>query len=506
MIFYQHYVLTITFRIFCNIQFITCSYCREEPKIVNKLKETEDLKVAFNLDTGFSYNTNPEMFELDLDDFVDMIKEEDDPEISLYTKPDIIYYDLYCGDLYNFLQYINSIQSLIEYDSTYEYDHLLLNESIIQQMLAEKLKVDLLTKKLKPFWIMYMFAIYVKIQTKDNILPKKLHVTRILEKIKDSLLLYTTQNCRKNNKYNITAEFYALEKKEKISMIEKVKTVMVNRKNINNILLHGEEVEDWVSLKIIYLHDIIQNTDMLKTIIMDFGEQSEKTFKVIMKDIKKAYHAAKNYYWFDIWISKIRIYHDKIFNIFRVVTLHLIRKYLMYLRNKDEKIVFQYLSQMYDFLEYNKYTFDLFYPRFSEFHSKFGFTPDSYFENYDHINNSMIGDVADMIENVFRVESFEILKIEVNNEIYNMNSIEKTNTLMKLVQISKEKKEKIEDFQSNSDNIGLNDSFERFSLFLEYFINIFKHNLKILWSFKQFSSDYNITKYRNRREKILLHL
>ncbi|XP_050522081.1 uncharacterized protein LOC126894830 [Daktulosphaira vitifoliae] len=506
MIFYQYCVLTIIFGIFCNIQFITCSYFREATGIVDELKEAEEVRVAFNLDTGFSYNTNPEMFETELNDLVDMIYDEDEPAFVYHTKPHVIYNDLYCGDLYNFLQYINSIQSLIEYDTTYEYNHLLLNESIIQQMLAEKLKVDVLTHYLQPFWKMYMFAIYIKNQTKDNILSKKIHVTRILENMKKSLSFYTTKYCRKNNKYNLTAEFYALEKKEKISIIEKVKTVMVSRSNINNILLHGEEVEDWVSLKIIYLHDIIQNTDMLKTIIMDFGEQSEKTYEDIIKDINIACQAAKNYYWFDIWIFKIRVYHDKIFNIFRVVTLHLIRKYLMYLRNKDGKIMVQYNKEMRNFLRHNWYTFNLLIPDFSNFPDMLLNKPGKHFEDYDHVNNSNIGTVEYMIEKSFVVESFKILQIEVTNEIYNMNSIEKTNTLMKLVQISNEKKEKIEDFQNISDNIGLNDNFERFNIFLEYFKNIFKHKLRVLWSFKQFSSDYNKTKSRKRQEEKFLDL
>ncbi|XP_050521204.1 uncharacterized protein LOC126894323 [Daktulosphaira vitifoliae] len=506
MIFYQYCVLTIIFGIFCNIQFITCSYFREAAGFIDELEETEKLEVALNLDTGFSYNTNPEMFEMDFDDWKDTIIEREDPEFETYTKPHFIYNDLYCGDLYNFLQFISSIESLIEYYSTYEYDHLLLNESIIQQMLAVQLKVDVLAQYLQPFWKMYMIAIYIKNHTKNFILSMKSHVTTILKNIKDCLSLYTTNYCRENNKYNITDEFYALEKKEMISMIKKVETVMENRNNINNILLHGEEVEDWVSLNIIYLHEIIQNTDMLKTIIMDFGEQNEKTYEDIIKDINIACQAAKNYYWFDIWISKIRVYHDKIFNIFRVVTLHLIRKHLMYLINKDEKIVFQYNSQMHNFLQRNMYIFDLLFPKFLNFLTRFEWKPDDMFENYDHLNNCIIGRVEDMIKEPFGVESFEILQIEVNNEIYNMNSIEKTNTLMKLVQISKGKKEKIEDFQNISDNIGLNDNFERFNIFLEYFINIFKHKLKVFWSFKQFSSDYNITKYRERQEERFLDL
>ncbi|XP_050519907.1 uncharacterized protein LOC126893592 isoform X2 [Daktulosphaira vitifoliae] len=450
------------------------------------------------------------MFEMDLEELKDEILDDVEPGLNLSIRSQIMYNDLYCGDLYNFLYYTELIQSLIEHNSTYEKDefnNLLLNESIIQQMIAVKLKIHL-TKFLQPYWIMYMFAIYLKNQTMDNKLSVKLDVMEILEKLKKYLLLYTTKYCRKNNKYNLSAKLYKeryvriqLEEKMKISMIQDVMTVMVNRNNINNILLNGEEVEDWVSLRKIYLYEIIQNTDILKTIIKDFGEQSEKSYNNIINDIYRAYEAARNYYWFDVWISKIRVYHDKIFNIFRVVILHLIRKHLMYLTNKDETIAFDYNNQMHEFLKRNMYTFNLLFRQFTEFNSSLLHKPSSrYSITYDDVNSGLIGKVERIIEKTHFVESFEILRLEVDNKQYNMDSIKKTKKLMKLVQFSEKKEEEIRNFQNISDIKGLNDNFERFNIFLEYFINIFKHKLSVFWSFKQFSDEYKKTNYREPQE------
>ncbi|XP_050519909.1 uncharacterized protein LOC126893593 isoform X1 [Daktulosphaira vitifoliae] len=510
MILNQHCVLIIFFGIFCNVQFMTCSWFKwtstQKPK-----PDTEELKVAFNLDTGFSYGNSLEMLDMELSELKDRIIKDGKLGINVSTRPQVIYNDLYCSDLFNLLQYTRIIQSLIEHNSTYntdKFDYLLLNESTIQHMLAVVIKLDL-TEHLHSFWNLYMFAIYIKnLRMVDNFLVIS-HVIDVLDCIIDCLSCYTNNFCRKNNKYNSFDKLNELDfklEKEKMLMIEKVKAVMVSRNIINKILLHGEEVEIWVSLKKIYLYEILQNTDILKTIIMDFGEQSQKSYYDIIKDINVAYKDARNYYWFDVWITKIKIYHEKIFNIFRVVTLHLIRKHVMYLINKKEKIVKKYNKLMWNFFDSNFYTFYFMIfsdnTDFESISTLFQNTPSNSNESFDNLISNIISNIENKMQTCFVVKSFKILQIKVDDEMYNSNSINNTKILRSYVQISKKKHEEIENLKKTSDNQGLNDNFERFHIFLEYFMKIFinKHKFMVFRSFMKFSSDYEIMKDRRPQD------
>ncbi|XP_050519904.1 uncharacterized protein LOC126893591 isoform X1 [Daktulosphaira vitifoliae] len=512
MIFNQYCVFTIFFGILCNIQFMTCSWFKEtssqetisEPETFD---DTEELKVALKLDTGFSYEPISLIFETNLDELKGMIIKEEKPKsFILFTKPEIMYYDLYCSNLYNLLQYTSHLEYLLNnefYMNKNKYDYLLLNEIIIKKMLSVLLKLDL-TIYLKPFWYMYMFAIYIKKMTLDDYLLVKSYAIETLKRINKYLSSYAIRDCRKNNKYDLTDQFNEekckLDIKDSILKIEDVISIMIHRNNINNILLHGEEAENWVSLKKIYFYEIIQNTDILKTIIEDFGEQSEENYIDIIKDLNIAYQAAKNYYWFDEWISKIKVYHNKIFNIFRVVILHLIRKHQMYLINENDEVVIEYNNKMWDFFFHNFYIFHkMLFSDIADFKSistLFKNKPSNSNETYDVINSNIISNIENKIQKAFVVKSFEILPIEVDNEIYNENSIKITKKLSSYVQLSKVTKFKIKRFQNISSINGLNDNFLRLNVFLEYLMKVFisEHKFKVFETFMNFSSDFEITK------------
>ncbi|XP_050523741.1 uncharacterized protein LOC126895653 [Daktulosphaira vitifoliae] len=102
------------------------------------------------------------------------------------------------------------------------------------------------------------------------------------------------------------------------------------KENNKNVLKHTEEQENSFSLRSIYLRDIIDKKELLKTIIMDFGEQSEDNFEAIYSEIYEEYTKAKNYFRFDIWIKQIGIYQQKVSNVFKTVLMHLIRESLIY--------------------------------------------------------------------------------------------------------------------------------------------------------------------------------
>ncbi|XP_050547662.1 uncharacterized protein LOC126909289 [Daktulosphaira vitifoliae] len=105
---------------------------------------------------------------------------------------------------------------------------------------------------------------------------------------------------------------------------------MNRRKESNKFLIENDE-KNLISLKNIYLYDIIENKELFKTILMIFGEQSEENFETIYKEIRQEYLDAKNYYWFDLWFYQVGKYQQKLLNIFKTVLLHLMTKYVTYI-------------------------------------------------------------------------------------------------------------------------------------------------------------------------------
>ncbi|XP_050519790.1 uncharacterized protein LOC126893528 [Daktulosphaira vitifoliae] len=410
-----------------------------------------------------------------------------------------MYLDLYCSNLYNLIEYTSLIQNFLSFKilkKYNEYQGLLLNESIIQHMLAVILKSNL-NAFLTPLWHMYMFAIYLKNQKSTYNLFITSHLSNIIDYLISFLLSFTTLDCRKNNTYDSTStQLYNLNETVKIPMIKKVMNVMAKRNITNNVLMHGEKVDNWVSLKKIYLCEIVENINILKTIIMGFGDQNETICNKIFKDIRDAYDDARNYYWFDLWILKIRTYHEKILNILKVVILHFIRKHLKYLMFNDDKIVEQCNIEIRNHLHDITNKFGIMLCRFSEFENikkSLVNLPNDINKTYNIINSEIITNIENAIRAKFDAESFEILRIDVNNEKYNMKSITKTEELMACVQISEIINEKITRFNEISQIQGLNDNFLRFNIFVQYFENIFKSKLKVFKSFMCFSVHFNIT-------------
>ncbi|XP_050531658.1 uncharacterized protein LOC126900189 [Daktulosphaira vitifoliae] len=189
--------------------------------------------------------------------------------------------------------------------------------------------------KLTIFWMMHLYTYYVQLFSND-VYKYKNNIRKAIELVLSNLDIVSTQICRQNNKYHVSyypEEYYIL--------LTKLIKTMYQRKEINKIELENVKgQENSFSLRNIYMCDIIEDKKLLRTIITDFGEQSEAIFETIYNNLYKEYTMAKNYFWFDSWIQQIGIYQQKLLNVLKTVLMHLMRKKLMYdsllLKNKQK--------------------------------------------------------------------------------------------------------------------------------------------------------------------------
>ncbi|XP_050547097.1 uncharacterized protein LOC126908837 [Daktulosphaira vitifoliae] len=285
-------------------------------------------------------------------------------------------------------------------------------------------------------------------------------------------------------------------KRECNSKIIDIISVMNRRKESNKFLIENDE-ENLISLKNIYLYDIIENKELLKTIIMVFGEQSEENFNVIYKDIHREYLDAKNYYWYDLWLSQIGKYQNKLLNIFKIILLHLMTKYLIYfdkLRKKAHYFKVQYISKVFKNFFYKKiHLFDIGEQDGRDYQNiinSFLCVPLSksllkasisvQMWNIEIMTNNIKPNSFKFVyDNIFDLEYLSRLKSQ-NDELFLKCGMKKKNFINKLFY--------------KIDNLNLtewNNNFTRMVLYLHHLKYIFNEtSLKIIHSFIKYSKEF----------------
>ncbi|XP_050519927.1 uncharacterized protein LOC126893602 [Daktulosphaira vitifoliae] len=255
MIFHQFCVLTIFFGIFVNIQFITCCCYKPTPE---NFEDAEELEIAWHLDTGYERLTQNLPTRVGIKEFKRiMTKDENKPTtFTLHNRPQIIYYNLYCSNLRDLLQYMSLIGSFERIQILKENDSVLLDESIIKHMLALMLKTEL-AAPLDPLWTMFMYAFYIREQR--NYLDGNLviHFKDLIRVIIEILKSHAEKDCD----INITNAIKTNTSNTLLYKIEEIKNVMNvmdKRNRKNSFYLNDIVVENWISFNKIYLNEVIK--------------------------------------------------------------------------------------------------------------------------------------------------------------------------------------------------------------------------------------------------------
>ncbi|XP_050526898.1 uncharacterized protein LOC126897391 [Daktulosphaira vitifoliae] len=300
-----------------------------------KFWKTKDksLERALKLDTGFEYPSYEDLCDLSMEDFKNKICAGDTVlrsiTDSIKTKIHFIELDLLCGNTFNLLQYLNLIYFFINFPSgqTYDINRIILNESITKHIL-----VILMKKNRKEifdgFWAMHFYISYIRLFG-NEIHQCPYNIANAHQILRTMLIYFSLNVCRYNNKYDVKDTPSDIS--EQYSTLTNLIDVMIRRREINkNVLVIGDKDESAFSLRSIYMCDIIENKELLRIVIMDFGEQSKDTFDAIYNDIHEAYKQAKNYFMFDLWIKRIGVYQRKVLNVFKTVLMNLMKKHFIY--------------------------------------------------------------------------------------------------------------------------------------------------------------------------------
>ncbi|XP_050525755.1 uncharacterized protein LOC126896747 isoform X2 [Daktulosphaira vitifoliae] len=276
-------------------------------------------ETALSLDTGFIYPEHEESNNLDITTIKKLLNINILPQEETIKKPiDLIYCDLICGNMYVFKNYLWISRNLIDNN---------LEESITGRMLVSLFKINKLTYE-KPFWEAHMYIIYSSMFRNETNENHKAFISTVNYLTRDSLQRHINTWCRENNQYKTIVQH-----NNESTEIQNIIKLINERQAKNDILLENKIEINWVSLKSIYLHQILEDEHFWKTIIVTFGDQNEVVYKAIRDNIFNNYELAKNYYYYDNWVMQIAKYLESMFNIIRIVTLHLIRNYLYYAEN-----------------------------------------------------------------------------------------------------------------------------------------------------------------------------
>ncbi|XP_050523128.1 uncharacterized protein LOC126895370 [Daktulosphaira vitifoliae] len=459
------------------------------------------LETALKLDTGFDYPSYDELCNLSNSEFKKKILKGDRylENIVLTKKTVIMLLDLFCGNMYNFLQYMKLFSFFIENSlgQTYDIKTIILNESITKQFLVTLIEYDI-NDKLTIFWMIHLYTYYIQLFGNEIYRYNKniKHTHDIFYKV---LKRVSTELCRKKNKYEVNN--FPLNTAENYSTLTNLIDVMNQRKENNkNVLKHTEEQENSFSLRSIYLRDIIDKKELLRTIIMDFGAQSENNFEAIYSEIYEEYTKARNYFWFDIWIKQIGIYQQKILNVFKTVLMHLVRKCLIYsslmLNKKNTK---SGLKRMYSIVENFVECFDSQEVQdvqkvFKSFNELPIFT-----ENFN-LYFIVIISIIESIINKIKPNSFNLI---LNNLIsvpgYKSNINVRTKKYISDTILSVDAINTIEHLEIFTDSNDMNMSLVRIYLFMELFNKSFQNvNLKSILSYLTFIKIFEL--FSDRRD------
>ncbi|XP_050521871.1 uncharacterized protein LOC126894712 [Daktulosphaira vitifoliae] len=477
-------------KIFTAILFLLCIVKLKKCYGIKFWKtKDESLERVLKLDTGFEYPSYEDLCNLSLEDFKNKIFPEDNSirgnylkRLLIKSKTHFIRLDLICGNTFNFLQYLNLISSLIELPSgqTYDINRIILNESITKQILVILTKYNPL-KKNDAFWAMHFYTSYIRIfgneiyQYPYNIVDT--HLT-----LRSMLIFVSFCMCRDNNKYDVRGIPSVIS--EQYSTLTNLLDVMNQRREINkNVLEIVDKEESAFSLRSIYMCDIIEKKELLRTAIMDFGEQSKDTFDAIYNDIHKAYKAAKNYFKFDLWIKRIGVYQRKVLNVFKTILMHLMKKHFIYsyllLDNEQidsakfliEKIanLFQKMTMLFDGVEARD---------FQKILKSFTNLPSDN-KNFIYYHGVLISNIVCIIDKI-KSNSFKLISNDlIRHPDYESNIHIEIKMYILRNDLDENELKNIQYLWSISDSKGMNDNFVRIYLFTKLINKLF-HNISII--------------------------
>ncbi|XP_050523658.1 uncharacterized protein LOC126895611 [Daktulosphaira vitifoliae] len=432
----------------------------------------ESLERVLKLDTGFEYPSYKDLCDLSMKNFKNKIFAGDKSlrgiTSLMKSKTHLIRLDLICGNAFNLLQYLNLNYFFINILSvqTYDLNRIILNESITKQILVILIKYNPI-KTFDVFWAMHFYNSYIRLFGNEIYQYPYNNVDTHLTL--RSMLVFLSKNiCRKNNKYDVKGIPSVIS--EQYSTLKNLIDVMNRRKEINKIVLEIEDKEESAfSFRSIYMCDIIEDKELLRIAIMDFGEQSKDTFDTIYNDIHKAYKEAKNYFMFDLWIKQIGVYQQKVLNVFKTVLMNLMKKHFIYsslmLDNEQldsakffiEKIAnsFQNTTMLFDGVE--AHDFQKIFKSFTDLP-----LDDQNFRNYHGILILNIVHIIDKIKpNFFKIISNDL----INDPDYESKINLETKMYISRNVLDKNELKEIEYLSSISDSKGIKDNF---SIYKEY--------------------------------------
>ncbi|XP_050525775.1 uncharacterized protein LOC126896747 isoform X4 [Daktulosphaira vitifoliae] len=446
-------------------------------------------ETALSLDTGFIYPEHEESNNLDITTIKKLLNINILPQEETIKKPiDLIYCDLICGNMFVIRNYLSICNNLNDNN---------LEESITGRMLVSLFKINKTIYE-NPFWYAHMYIIYRSMFRNETNENHKEFIKRVNNLIKESLQWYINRYCRKNNQYNTIVQY-----NNETTEIQNIIKLINDRQAKNDILLENKTEINWVSLKSIYLHQILEDEHFWKTIIVTFGDQKEVVLKAIRDDIFNNYKLAKNYYYYDNWVIQIEKYLESIFNIIRIVTLHLIRNYLYYAENY-RKLNPSLLREV-----------DVGYSKIKEILLKNNFFIQLFNKSYDNhvitileklnerqkinnkINETHIATVV-KIDIIMKTLSskFELIPLDtLLNNVYldlKKNENEKNRKFITMEDSNKEKT-----FQNKFDCQLLRDSYSSIILYLRYVETKFE-TYNIAFSFIRTFKDHKVISFNNR--------
>ncbi|XP_050525765.1 uncharacterized protein LOC126896747 isoform X3 [Daktulosphaira vitifoliae] len=446
-------------------------------------------ETALTLDTGFIYPEHEELNKLDIATIKKLLNINILPQEETIKKPiDLIYCDLICGNMFVIRNYLSICNNLNDNN---------LEESITGRMLVSLFKINKTIYE-KPFWYAHMYIIYRSMFRNETNENHKAFIKTMNNLIRETLQWYIDRYCRKNNQYNTIVQY-----NNETTEIQNIIKLINDRQAKNDILLENKTEINWVSLKSIYLHQILEDEHFWKTIIVTFGDQKEVVLKAIRDDIFNNYKLAKNYYYYDNWVIQIEKYLESIFNIIRIVTLHLIRNYLYYAENY-RKLNPSLLREV-----------DVGYSKIKEILLKNNFFIQLFNKSYDNhvitileklnerqkinnkINETHIATVV-KIDIIMKTLSskFELIPLDtLLNNVYldlKKNENEKNRKFITMEDSNKEKT-----FQNKFDCQLLRDSYSSIILYLRYVETKFE-TYNIAFSFIRTFKDHKVISFNNR--------
>ncbi|XP_050531646.1 uncharacterized protein LOC126900182 [Daktulosphaira vitifoliae] len=396
--------------------------------------------------------------------------------------------------MFTFMEYTELFFRLIHDPpgNTYDINTMIINDSITKQFLVTILNYYM-DDRLTIFWIIHLYTYYVQL-FRNDVYRYKNNIKKAIEQVLENLYLVSNQICRQNNNYEVdyfNGEYYIL--------LTNLINTMHKRQEINKIDLENvEEQENSFSLRNIYMCDIIEDKDLLRTIIIDFGEQSEAIFETIYNNIYKEYTTAKNYFRFDKWIQQIGIYQQKVLNVFKTVLMHLMRKKLMYvsllLENKQKVDAIYGLKKLQCLIENTIILFD----------GQEACDVEKVFKSFNqgYYHNDLILNIDNIINkikpNSFKLISNDLINDLINDLSYKLSINVKTEKYIKYYKLNKDDLKFIKYLYTISDSKEMNNHLVNIFYFTKLFDKIFQSvNIKSILSYLKFTETLEIFNFED---------